>query len=139
VTGDGTLSAEYEAVCNDLDAHWDEQAGADFQTAVARLRALAERGNLEAAEYLAEILALYGPLHDPAEAYTWYYVALSQQGYAVAFADENGMAPHYCGPVGDFRNESMVSGLVAELGFQRVQQLDIEAAQWLAKHGLAPR
>jgi hypothetical protein len=139
VTGDGTPDANYESLCRDLETHWNDQRGAAFQGAVARLRAFAEHGNLAAAEYLADILALYGPLHDAAEAYKWYYVVLSQQGYTVAFADENGIPPRYCGPVGDFRNESMVSGLVAELGFQRVQQLDAEAAQWLARHGLAAR
>ena len=33
---------------------------------------------------------------------------------------------------GDFRNESMVSQLVIELGWERVRQLDLEAARWLA-------
>jgi hypothetical protein len=62
---------------------------------------------------------------------------LSQQGYTVAFADANGTPPHYGGPAGDFRNESMVSALVAELGFDRVREIDVDAAQWLTKHGFA--
>lgn len=44
------------------------------------------------------------------------------------------MPPHYRGGDGDFRNESMVSELVTKLGFDRVRELDIEAAMWVAKH-----
>jgi hypothetical protein len=121
-------AADYDAVCADLAAHWDDPGSGEFRSAVDRLRTLAKSGDLQAAEYLAEILALEGPLHDAAVAYKWYYVALSAQGYTVTFEDRNGTPPHYCGPDGDFRNESMVSGLVAELGFARVQELDGEAA-----------
>jgi hypothetical protein len=59
------------------------------------------------------------------------------QGYSVEFADQNGTPPDYGGPVGDFRNESMVSGLVSELGFERAQILDREAAEWLSRRGPA--
>jgi hypothetical protein len=97
---------------------------------------LSEGGNLDAAEHLAEILALTGPLHDAAQAYRWYYIVLSQQGYSVAFKDLNGRPPYYGGAVRDFRNESMVSALVAELGFDRVREIDVEATKWLAQHGL---
>jgi hypothetical protein len=62
-------SPEYEALCDDLETHWEDQGGAQFRAAVRRLEAWAEGGSLAAAEYLAEILALDGPLHDPAEAY----------------------------------------------------------------------
>ena len=122
-------SPEFDAVCDELEAHWKNQGGNHFRAAVRRLEALAKSGSLAAAEYLAEILALYGPLHDPAAAYKWYYIALSEQGYSVEFEDQNASPPHYCGPVGDFRNESMVSELVVELGFARVAELDREAAE----------
>lgn len=72
-------------------------------------------------------------IHDATEAYKWYFVALSSQGYSTDFDDRNGTPPQYRGPVGDFRNESMVSDLVTELGFAKVQQLDLEIKQWLAK------
>jgi hypothetical protein len=123
---------EFDALCDELRAHWSEQASAEFRRCVEQLRGLAEGGSQDAAEYLAEILALDGPLHDAEAAYKWYYVVLSQQGYTVEFRDQNNTPPYYGGPDGDFRNESMVSGLVAELGFARVQQLDNEAAQWLS-------
>ena len=123
---------DYDAIRAIVKAHWKRQDAPAFQAAVNQLRVLAEAGNLEAAEELAEILALSGPVHDAADAYKWYYVVLSQQGYSVEFADINDTPPSYCGPVGDFRNEAMVSGLVEELGFERVTELDKEARQWLS-------
>ncbi|MEP7216462.1 MAG: hypothetical protein ABI782_09430 [Anaerolineaceae bacterium] len=127
-------SAEYDALCNDLEAHWEDQGGTHFRAAVRRLEARAQGGSLAAGEYLAEILALDGPLHDAAAAYKWYYIALSEQGYSVGFEDQNASPPHYCGPVGDFRNEAMVSDLVVELGFARAAELDREAAELRAAH-----
>ena len=122
------LEAEYEAIAAKIEALWDDQSSSMFREAVTSLATIAESGSLQAAEYLAEILALHGPLHDAAAAYKWYYVVLSQQGYSVTFDDQNRTPPHYCGPVGDFRNESMVSGLIEELGFDRACKLDEEAA-----------
>lgn len=63
----------------------------------------------------------------PEEAYKWYYID---------WDDRNHRPPYYCGPDGDFRNESIVSELVVMLGWDRVRQLDAEAAQWLAERGL---
>jgi hypothetical protein len=123
---------DYDAVRAILKAYWTRQDAPAFRAAVDRLRLFAEAGDLEAAEYLAEILALSGPVHDAASAYKWYYIVLSEQGYSVEFADRNGTPPNYCGPDGDFRNEAMVSGLVEELGFLRVRELDNEATQWLS-------
>lgn len=122
-------SSEYDALCDELEAHWEDQDSAHFRAAVRRLEAWADGGSLAAAEYLAEILALDGPVHDAAAAYKWYYIALAEQGYSVGFEDQNGSPPHYCGPVGDFRNESMVSDLVVELGFARAAELDRDAAE----------
>lgn len=84
-------------------------------------------------------VALPGPYYDPQAAYKWYYIALSQQGYTVGWEDLNHTPPHYCGPVGDFRNECMVSDLVVTLGWERVWQLDKEAARWLAQRNLSKR
>jgi hypothetical protein len=130
-------SPGYDEIADRLDASWDDQAGPEFSGALQQLRLIADGGSLEAAEFLAEILALHGPHHDAASAYKWYFVALSQQGYSTAFQDVNGTPPAYCGPVGDFRNESMVSELVSELGFARVAELDSEAREWLNAHRLS--
>jgi hypothetical protein len=153
------MSSESDAIHGDLMDRWDRlirpflvddgtrgpwrYAGPSgnndgFAAGVRRLEQIAEDGDLFAAEQLAELLAMYGPMHDAATAYKWYYVVLSQQGYTVEFKDENGMPPDYGGPVGDFRNESMVSGLVSELGFERAQELDRVAADWLSRKGLSP-
>jgi hypothetical protein len=107
-----------------------------FGSGIRRLEELAEDGDLDAAEQLAELLAYHGPQHDAAAAYRWYYIVLSQQGYSVEFSDQIGAPPSYGGPVGDFRNESMVSDLVSELGFERAQELDGVAAAWLSRKGL---
>lgn len=126
---------DLEAVADALDRSWSDRASPTFRAALARLEALAESGVVRAGEALAEILALGGPTHDAAAAYHWYYIALSQQGFSVRFEDQNLIPPHYCGPVGDFRNEAQVSALVDELGFVRVRELDREAQAWLeARH-----
>lgn len=125
---------EVDALCAALNELWHEQTTAAFRDALGQLESFAEGGDIRAAETVAEILALKGPLHDAAKAYKWYYIALSQTGYTVTFEDGNNTPPHYCGPVGDFRNESMVSGLVIELSFQRIHELDAEAAAWLDAH-----
>jgi hypothetical protein len=110
-----------------------------FGPGIQRLTQLAEDADLDAAEQLAELLAYQGPQHDAAAAYKWYYIVLSQQGYGVEFRDEVGAPPAYGGPIGDFRNESMVSDLVSELGFERAQELDRVAAAWLSRKGLTAR
>lgn len=132
-------SNAYLSVLEELDQSDADSASARFNVALDKLRQLAEAADIDACEALAEILCTK-PLHsDPAAAYRWYYVALSQQGYSVAFRDLNHTPPHYGGEVGDFRNESMVSDLVSALGFDKVQQLDVEAAAWLSAHGLQPK
>jgi hypothetical protein len=122
---------EAEAAADGVHALWDEQASMAFRAALARLAATAERGSVEAAEFLGEIYSLDGPNHDAAVAYKWYHIALFHRGYSVDFCDQNGHPPHYGGPDGDFRNEAMVSDLVRELGYDRVHELDNEAAAWL--------
>ncbi len=120
-----------EQVFAELDVPDAPRDGEQFFSALARLRELAEDGGIEAARFLGELLAFPGPAHDPGEAYKWYYIGLSQIGYSVAFEDTGEGAPYYCGPVGDFRNESMVSDLVVLLGIEKIHQLDREAASWL--------
>lgn len=111
----------------------------EMRRAVAELRERAEAGDAEAAHELAEIIAFPGPHYDPQAAYKWYYIALSQRGYTVGWEDHNHTPPHYCGPVGDFRNECMVSDLVVALGWERIRQLDREAEHWLAQRNLTKR
>jgi hypothetical protein len=111
----------------------------EFRKAADNLRELAEKGDAAAAHQLADVLAFPGPYYDPQAAYKWYYIALSQQGYTVGWEDHNHTPPHYCGPVGDFRNECMVSDLVIALGWERVWQLDKEAEHWMAQRNLTHR
>ena len=130
--------------CDDIDNLYDQYPDAvgnsnhaDFPKFVAELRALAETGDSEAALALGEELWMPGLGQRLDEAYKWYYVGLSQEGYSVEWNDQNHDPPHYRGPVGDFRNESVVSDLVVKLGWNRVRQLDQEAAQWMAERGLS--
>jgi hypothetical protein len=118
------------------EACYDRRESKEYHQVVQDLKELAESGHIEAAEQLAEFLSFQGPYFDPATAYKWYYIALSRKGHKVAFEDLNHTPAHYCGPVGDFRNESMVSGLVDILGFEKIRSLDAEAARWLAEHDL---
>jgi hypothetical protein len=108
----------------------------DYPKFLAELESFAEAGHAHAAEALGDELATPGPHYKPDLAYKWYYIGLSQQGYSVGWEDHNHTPPHYCGPVGDFRNESTPSQLVSGLGWDRVHQLDREAAQWLTDRGL---
>ena len=124
-------SKSFQAVAATLDRLWTDQSSAEFGAALRRLRLLAENADLDACEFLAEILATSPTHRDVVAAYKWYYIALSQQGYSVEFHDLNGLPPHYGGPDGDFRNEAPVSSLVDELGFQLAQELDRQAAAWL--------
>jgi hypothetical protein len=131
---DCNRSQEFQVVSALLDEHWERQGSSQFKSALFRLITLAESGSIEAAEFLAEIQAMPGPNHDAASAYKWYFIALSNQGYSTNFADTNNSPPNYCGPVGDFRNESMVSDLVIELGFDRIHKLDSDITLWLSEH-----
>src|SRR5229473_5585692 len=97
-------SESFRAVSATLDRHWTDQSSAGFGAALHRLRLLAENADLDACEYLAEILATSPTHRDVAAAYKWYYIALSQQGYSVEFRDLNGSPLQYGGPNGDFRN-----------------------------------
>lgn len=122
----------YEDVSDALEASWEEQDSAAFTEALGILRHLAETGVVEAISALAEILALPGPHRDQAAAYRWYFIAYSAEDYRTEFIEQPG--PHYVGPVGDFRNEAPVVGLVDELGFDRIRRLDEEACGWLGTH-----
>jgi RNA recognition motif-containing protein len=126
----------FSEIIDRLEAHDAQPESPEFREVVRDLHELANGGHVEAAQGLADILALPGPNYDPESAYKWYYISLSQQGYKVAFDDENHSPPHYCGPVGDFPNESMVSDLVVSLGFEKVRSLDSQAARWLAERRL---
>lgn len=117
-----------------LDAPDAPREGEQFFEALARLREFGEGGSVAAATFLGELLAFPGPAHDPGEVYKWYYIGLSQSSYSVEFEDKNNTPPHYCRPVGNFRNELMVSELVLELGFEKIHELDVEAEAWLAEN-----
>ena len=121
---------EYNWICKQIDSLFDRQDSPQFAIAMSKLKAFAESGSIDAAEFLAEILAYDGPHHDAASAYKWYFVALSAQGYSTDFNDKNATPPVYGGRIGDFRNKSMVNDLVTELGFERIALLDAEIRQW---------
>ena len=125
----------FERLISELEELGESRDSEQFFTFLARLRVCAEEGGIEAATILAELLAGPGPAQDYCDAYKWFYIGLSQSGYSIAFEDVNKTPPHYCGPVGDFRNESLVSDLVVELGFEKVRELDAEAAAWLDANG----
>ena len=132
---DNQTQDAYTDLVKEIEGLYENRDTTRFLAALERLREFAENGFADAATFLGELLALPGAAHDPAEAYKWYYIGLSQSGYTVEFKDTNQTPPHYCGPVGDFRNESMVSDLILNLGFDRIRELDGEAVAWLKVHG----
>jgi hypothetical protein len=125
----------YTELVQEIEELFESRESTIFLASLERLRKFAESGLADAATFLGELHSLPGAAHDPAEAYKWFYIGLSQSGYTTEFNDTNQTPPHYCGLVGDFRNESMVSDLVLNLGFERIRVLDGEAAAWLKLHG----
>ena len=113
----------------------EEPSSPGFGQAIEALRPFAQQGDNEAQYELARLLSFDGPYTDKESAYLWFYVSLRGQGYSVDFADKNKSPPYYCGPVGDFRNEAEVSDLLVDLGFERIRELDVLAAEWFEKYG----
>ena len=70
----------YTELVQEIEALYESRDSALFLAALKRLREFAERGLADAATCLGELLALPGLAHDPAEAYKWYYIGLSQSG-----------------------------------------------------------
>jgi RNA recognition motif-containing protein len=126
----------FSDILDRFETHCAQPESQEFREVVHDLHQLAEAGHIGAAQQLADVLAQPGPNYDPESAYKWYYIALSQQGYTVEFQDQNHTPPYYGGPVGDFRNESLVSALVDTLGFDKIRSLDAEAARWLAERNV---
>jgi hypothetical protein len=112
-----------DLLCSDADPNSE-----DFSDALSTLRAAVEAGMVQFAGLVAEIVAFPGPHHNAAVAYKFYYVSHAGEGYLVALANESDDPSHYLGPVGDFRNEAIVSDLVRELGLASLPALDSEAA-----------
>jgi hypothetical protein len=112
----------------------EDETSATFANTLAKLENIARDGSAEAAEGIAEVFAFSRTHRDPEKSYFWYHVALANQGYLTAFQNLHDTLEQYCGPMGDFRNESQVNGLVGELGEFRVRQLDVQASEWLRKH-----
>lgn len=106
----------------------------EYALALSKLRLLAEAGDLDAAEGFAELSAYPGPCHNAAAAYFWYHIVLSKEGYSTDFVEQDPFYSSYHGPVGDFRNESLVSILVDELGFAQAQTIDVAAQLWISKN-----
>ena len=127
---------QYELIWNKIDTLDENQSSPEFYQALQQLTELANDGFLDAADLLVEFQAFDGIHHNAESAYKWYFVLLSQRGYKTKFDDQNNIPPHYCGPIGDFRNECLVNDLVAELGFEKVRELDVEATAWLAERNL---
>ena len=118
------LTRLFEMVAERLDAA--TEGTEEFEETLAQMEELAALGSVEAAETVAEIYCFSKSYHDAERAYRWYFQAFSARHYTTDFRDENDTPPHYCGPIGDFRNEAPVSSLVAEIGFERVCELDDE-------------
>lgn len=107
-----------------------------FRRALQMVEANLKDNPCDYGQLLGEIYAFSRTYRNPENAYYYYYIGLSQDGYSVGFRDENNDPPYYCGPVGDFRNESQVSELVDELGWDKVKQIDLKAKEWVTLNDL---
>ena len=111
----------------------EDQTTEDFADALATVLCAIESGDLDHAGLVAELLAMPGPHHDAANAYKLYHVAHALDGYLVAWANESDDVSRYFGPVGDFRNEAMVSDMISELGVDALLELDASAQELLER------
>jgi hypothetical protein len=112
----------------------EESTSREVSAALAKLERIADAGDLDVAEGIAEAFAFSEAHHDFAKAYFWYQVSLGSRGYTTTFENLHDRLEDYCGRDGDFRNEGQVNHLVGELGEFRVRQLDAQASAWLKKH-----
>ncbi len=108
-----------------------EVANSTFEKAFQMVEANLKDNPRDYGQLLGEMYAFSKAFRNPEKAYYYYYIGLSQDGYSVGFRDENDDSPYYCGPIGDFRNESQVSDLVTELEWDKVKQIDLKAREWL--------
>lgn len=110
-----------------------ERGSSNFIEIFEGLKDIAEEGFYDACEIVAELQALEACVYDAEAAYIWYYIALKHQGYNTVLQNE-GTELNYLGPVGDFRNEAIVSSLVEKLEVSKLANLDSKAEQWIRTH-----
>ena len=125
------MSHELDSILDILES--DDDSSATFFAALDRAELIAAGGSLEAAEAIAEIFAFSKVHRDAGKAYLWYQIALASQGYSAVLANQSDSLEQYWGPVGDFRNEAQVNGLLAQLSEARIRELDAIAREWLGK------
>ncbi len=95
------------------------------------LRKAAEKGHVSALLELADIYSGDKKLKNPEKAYFWFYIGYYKKDGMVHALNEKPDAD----PVpGDFRNESVISDLVKELGVPKLKEIEKQAQAWLAKH-----
>lgn len=133
--------AEFEEMDGEVEAlldKWDELCkkpeSPEFLKCLNDLEKLANNRVVEAIEAVAESYSSFDCIKDSEKAYYWYYIQYALDDYLTEFDNQEpdpDDPSHYCGKVGDFRNESMVSDLVEELGFDKVRQLDKKAENFL--------
>jgi hypothetical protein len=118
-----------------LSLHEYDDTNPVYQKALQMVEEHLKDNPCDYGQVLGEIYYFSKAYRNPEKAYYYYYIGLSQDGYSVGFRDSNLDPPHYCGPIGDFRNESQVSDLVTELGWDKIKQIDLDARKWLTLNG----
>src|SRR5207253_10606502 len=108
------MSDDVDALFDILDS--ENETSRTFSSTLTKLEKIAHDGSVEAAEGIAEVYASSNTHRDATKAYFWYHVALASQGHSTPFQNLQETIKQYRGPVGDFRNEAQVSGLLGELG-----------------------
>ncbi len=130
--------SDYGDVCDLMDRAQLDPSDPEYLTRDAMLSELvrfAEKGWEDAALALGSELGAHGRDRDPEAAYRWFHIGYSwTDGYSTDWADDGDNAPYYSGPVGDFRNEALVSELVDEIPHDKLRELDAEAQHWLSTH-----
>lgn len=107
-----------------------------YKECIQKIEKIANEGNRDAIEIIAEQYAENDIIQNNETSYFWYhiYYALDdEEPYLTKFENEPdpNYPNHYYGKVGDFRNESMVSDLVEEIGLEKVKIIDVKAEEFL--------
>ena len=126
----GDLSELFERAALSVDS----KGYLSHEQLLSELERVAEAGWQIAPLALGEQLASQGNERDIERAYKWYHIGYAWSDYETVWNNENGESDVYCGILGDFRHEVLVSVLVEEIPHSRIHTLDAEAREWLSLH-----
>jgi len=126
--------SEYEILLNRFEECDGDVSSSECKSIVMELTKYVDLGGLEGAGLLAEIQALYEPYLDLEQSYVNYFISHALEGYVMKFENQEDNSVVYYGAIGDFRNESMVSEIMDEIGMSKAEELDAKVIDILDEY-----